>query len=85
MSRPLPAETSAAWQATLGAGLVVALVVWALLEWLRRTVQGVDDAVEDVWTAGQRLARNTQTTHLLHTTRRRAAELADELRAAKEA
>ena len=84
MSRPRP-ETAAAWQATLGAGLLVALVVWGLLEWLRRTVHGVDEAVDGVWTAGQRLAQNTQALHLLQTTQRLGAELAEELRAVKEA
>jgi hypothetical protein len=75
-----------AWWATLAVGLVVAGVVWFLLELVRRTVKQVERAVEDVWTMGKRLAQNTSTTHLLATTKERGAELAEELeehRAAK--
>ena len=61
-----------AWSITLAVGLVVALVVWALLEILRR-------AVNDVWTMGKRLAQNTATTHLLLTTQVRGAELLEEV------
>jgi hypothetical protein len=68
-----------AWWITLGVGLVVALVVWALLEVLRRTVDEVDRAVSEVWTMGKRVAQNTQTTHLLQTTKARGVELLDEL------
>ena len=68
-----------AWWITLGVGLVVALVVWGLLEALRRTVNRVDRAVADVWTMGKRVAQNTQTTYLLQTTKARGVELLDEL------
>jgi hypothetical protein len=67
------------WWVTLGVGLVVALVVWGLLETLRRTVNEVDRAVADVWTMGKRLAQNTATSHLLGTTAERAGELLEEL------
>jgi hypothetical protein len=67
------------WWITLGVGLVVALVVWALLEVLRRTVREVDRAVTAVWTMGKRVAQNTQTTHLLATTKARGVGLLDEL------
>ena len=67
------------WWITLGAGLIVALLVWVLLELLRRTVLDVDRAVNEVWTAGKHLAQNTQTTHLLDTTKARGVELVDEL------
>ena len=67
------------WWVTLAVGLVVALVVWALLEILRRTVNEVERAVEDVWTMGKRLAQNTQTTHLLLTTKARGVELLEEV------
>jgi hypothetical protein len=67
------------WWITLGVGLVVALVVWGLLEALRRTVNEVDRAVDDVWTMGKRLAQNTATTHLLVTTKARGGELLEEL------
>jgi len=69
-----------AWWITLGVGLVVALVVWALLDILRRTVNEVERAVDDVWTMGKRLAQNTATTHLLLTTQVRGAELLEEVK-----
>jgi len=68
-----------AWWVGLGAGLVVALVVWALLEILRRTVAEIDTGVTAVWTMGKRLAQNTQTTYLLQTTKARGADLLEEL------
>jgi type II secretory pathway component PulF len=71
---------TAAWWATLGLGLVVALVVWFLLEWLRRTVVAVDEGVSAIWTMGKRVAQNTQTTYLFETTKTRGVELLEELR-----
>lgn len=67
------------WWVTLGIGLVVALVVWGLLELLRRSVLEVERAVDDVWTMGKRLAQNTATTHTLLTTKARGGELLEEL------
>jgi hypothetical protein len=67
------------WWVTLGVGLVVALVVWGLLEALRRAVLEVEGAVNDVWTMGKRLAQNTATTHTLLTTKERAGELLEEV------
>ncbi len=67
------------WWITLAVGLVVALVVWALLELLRRTVNEVDRVVSEVWTMGKRVAQNTQTTYLLETTKARGVELLEEL------
>ena len=67
------------WAATLGVGLVVALVVWGLLEALRRSVLEVERAVDDVWTMGKRLAQNTATSHVLVTTKDRAGDLLEEL------
>ena len=67
------------WWATLGVGLVVALVVWGLLEVLRRSVLEVERAVDDVWTMGKRLAQNTATSHTLLTTKERGVELLEEL------
>jgi hypothetical protein len=64
-----------AWTGTLVAGGAVAGVVWALLEALRRSVVEVERGVGDVWTAGQQVAANTQTTHLLGTTRDHGAAL----------
>jgi hypothetical protein len=65
-----------AWAATLGAGLVVEIAVWGLLEWLRRTVDDVEEAVEAVWTTGKQVAQNTQASHVLGGTSAAAAELA---------
>ena len=67
------------WWITLAVGLVVALVVWFLLERLRRAVDQVDRDVGDVWTMGKRVAQNTSTTYLLQTTKARGVELAEEL------
>ena len=67
------------WWVTLGVGLVVAVVVWGLLEALRRTVLEVERSVNDVWTMGKRLAQNTATTHMLVTTKERGVELLEEL------
>lgn len=67
------------WVVTLVVGLVVALVVWALLEWLRRTVVDVDTSVTKLWTMGKRVAQNTSTTYLLTTTKDRGGELVEEL------
>jgi type II secretory pathway component PulF len=67
------------WWITLAVGLVVAVVVWVLLERLRRAVAEVDRGVSDVWTMGKRVAQNTSTTYLLQTTKARGVELAEEL------
>lgn len=67
------------WWVTIGIGLVVGLVVWALLEVLRRAVRSVEQAVGDVWTMGKRVAQNTQTSYLLQTTKERGVDLLDEL------
>ena len=68
-----------AWWIALAVGLVVALVVWALLEILRRTVLQVEEGVTAVWTMGKRVAQNTQTTYLLQTTKARGVDLLEEL------
>ena len=71
--------STVAWWVTLAVGLVVALVVWFLLEWLRRTVLAVEEGVNAVWTMGKRVAQNTQTTYLLQTTKARGVDLLEEL------
>lgn len=76
--RRRPTE-DARWWATLGGGVVVLAAVGGLLEMLRRSVRDVDRAVADVWTAGKRLAQNTQSAHLLKTTKTRTATLREEL------
>ncbi|HYF26658.1 MAG TPA: hypothetical protein VD931_13040 [Baekduia sp.] len=72
-------DNQTAWWITLAVGLVVALVVWALLEKLRRTVNEIDAGVSQLWGTGKRVAQNTQTTHLLGTTVQRGSELAEEV------
>ncbi len=74
----LAAEDERAWWISLAAGLVVALVVWGLLERLRRAVVGVEQDVTDLWTAGKQVAQQTQAGHQLLTVRARGAELAAE-------
>ena len=73
-----PAD-AAAWRASLAGGLVVAAAVWGLLEALRRAANDVDSAVEDVWTAGKRVAQNTQTSHLLEGAKAAGVDLLAEL------
>ncbi len=75
----LATDTTIAWWGSLAVGLVVALVVWGLLEWLRRTVNAIDEGVMAVWTMGKRVAQNTQNTHVLETTKARGTELLAEL------
>ena len=79
MTLALSSSVETAWWVSLAVGLVVALVVWFLLEWLRRTVNAVDEGVTAVWTMGKRVAQNTQTTHLLVTTKARGGDLLEEL------
>ena len=68
-----------AWWVTLAIGLVVALVVWALLEALRRTVVQIDEGVDILWRSGQGVAQNTQTSYLLGATVARGPELVEEV------
>ena len=68
-----------AWWVACGVLLVVALVVWALLHVLWRTVHEIRRGVDDVLSMGGRLAQNTWTIQLLETTKRRGVELLQEL------
>jgi len=68
-----------AWGLGIAIGLVVAVVVWTLLEMLRRTVNDVEAGATAIWTAGKLVAQNTQTTHLLQTTKARGGDLLAEL------
>ena len=52
----LSSAVESAWWVSLAVGLVVALVVWFLLEWLRRTVKEVDRAVDDPETVQREIA-----------------------------
>lgn len=74
-----------AWWITLAVGLVVALVVWALLEALRRTVKQVEKGVDVLWSSGQGVAQNTQTSYLLGATVARGTELVEEVERHREA
>ena len=47
MTLALASSVETAWWVSLAVALVVVLVVWFLLEWLRRTVNEVDRAVDD--------------------------------------
>jgi uncharacterized protein HemY len=80
MTLALAGSVETAWWVSLVVGLVVALVVWFLLEWLRRTVNEVDKAVEDVWVMGKRVAQNTATTHMLGGTKQLGVELLEEVK-----
>lgn len=80
MTLALASSVETAWWVSLAVGLVVALVVWLLLEWLRRTVNEVDRAVDDVWTMGKRVAQNTATTHMLLGTKELGVELLEEVK-----
>ena len=79
MTLALSSGVTLAWWVALGVGLVVALVVWTLLELLRRTVASIQQGVDDVLTAGGRLAQNTWTVQLLETTKSRGLALLEEL------
>ncbi len=72
-------RTEQRWRWTLAGGALVLAVVVALLEALRRAVRDVDAAVDRVWTAGKRLAQNTQAAHQLHDTKGRTGALRDGL------
>jgi uncharacterized protein HemY len=80
MTIALAGSVETAWWVSLAVGLVVALVVWFLLEWLRRTVNEVNRAVDDVWVMGKRVAQNTATTHMLGGTKEMGVELLEEVK-----
>ncbi len=68
-----------AWAITLGAGVVILLVVVALLEMLRRTVVQLNDDIWQTWLSGKAVVKNTAMTYLLKNTRDSGGELVDEL------
>lgn len=71
-------STETLWWITLGVGLVVALVVWALLHMLYRNVVAIDEGLLEVWAAGTRVARNTATSWMLGQTARLGTEIKEE-------
>ena len=80
----LSSGVTVAWWLSLGAGLVIAAVVTALLEILRRTVHEIRRGVDDVLSMGGRLAQNTWAIQLLETTKARGADLVDALQGQNE-
>src|SRR5205807_3151097 len=76
----LSSGVTTAWWIALAVGLVVAVVVVALLEALRRTVLQIARGAEDILTVGGRLAQNTWTIQLLNMANLHAGELLEELR-----
>jgi hypothetical protein len=76
----LASSVETAWWVTLVLALAIVLVVWGLLETLRRAVNEVERAVDDVWVMGKRLAQNTATTHMLGGTKELGVELLEEVK-----
>ena len=68
-----------AWWVALGVAALVAIVVWILLEILRRTVHQIRRGVDDVLSIGGRLAQNTWTVQLLQTTKQHGVALLEEV------
>lgn len=57
-----------AWWITLGAGLIIAIVVTALLHLLLRAVHQVERNVVTLWDTATTVAQNTATTWMLRET-----------------
>jgi len=72
-------DNQSAWVSTLVVGFVVLLVVIALLELLRRTVNKLNDDIWDTWVNGKAVVKNTAMTYLLKNTRQSGDELVQEL------
>ena len=72
-------DNQSAWVYTLVVGFVVLLVVIALLEGLRRTVNTLNDDIWTTWVNGKAVVKNTAMTYLLKNTRDSGEELANEL------
>ncbi|HEV2776544.1 MAG TPA: hypothetical protein VGV90_13195 [Solirubrobacteraceae bacterium] len=72
-------DNQSAWVATLVVGFVVLLVVIALLEGLRRTVNTLGDDIWATWVNGKAVVKNTAMTYSLKNTRDSSDELVEEL------
>jgi hypothetical protein len=72
-------ENIAFWWISIGLGLVVALVVVVLLSLLSSFVKDIDNAVQDVWDTGSRVAANTLNLRYLQQTATLAVVLRDEV------
>ncbi len=72
-------DNQSAWAGTLVVGFVVLLVVIALLEGLRRTVNQLGDDIWATWVNGKAVVKNTAMTYSLKNTRESGEELVQEL------
>jgi len=72
-------DNQSAWAGTLVVGFVVLLVVIALLEGLRRSVNQLGDDIWLTWVNGKAVVKNTAMTYLLKNTRDSSDELVEEL------
>jgi len=72
-------DNQSAWVGTLVVGFVVLLVVIALLEGLRRSVNTLGDNIWATWVNGKAVVKNTAMTYLLKNTHDSGDELAEEL------
>jgi hypothetical protein len=72
-------DNQSAWAGTLVVGFVVLLVVIALLEGLRRSVNTLGDDIWSTWVNGKAVVKNTAMTYLLKNTRDSGDELVKEL------
>lgn len=64
----LETETQIWWQVTLWVGLIVAIVVVILLQFLLTAVKLIEDNVKVLWHTATTVARNTATSWLLEDT-----------------
>ena len=72
-------DNQSAWVGTLVVGFIVLLVVIALLEALRRSVNKLGDDIWSTWVNGKAVVKNTAMTYLLKNTHDSGDELANEL------
>lgn len=79
MLAPFVTESAAytVWGISLGIGLAVTVVVAVLLALIARTAEQIEDEVENIWTAGQRIASNTVHIPLLQRTNLAVARVLD--------
>jgi HAMP domain-containing protein len=68
MTLALEPQTQTFWWATLGTGLIVAIVVVILLHALLIAVRQIEDNVKVLWQTATTVARNTATSWLLGNT-----------------
>lgn len=71
-------STTELWWITLGVGLVVAIVAWALLHVLYRAVMRIERNLGATWDTATGVAANTATTWMLAGSPRAVSNLAEE-------